>query len=356
MKWKEWMPVIILIGCFLAIKWLAGNSIWVLQFYTQGLYPWVALTLRTLLGWIPISIGDLLYATFILWMIWQSYRLIKQRKRWLQDRIFLYQKMKKISLLILLPYVLFNLMWGLNYNRPAVMKQFHLHTDSITQEDMRILMQHIIHKLNHLEAAARKEKNTDKIFEEAISAYQTWGQQHVDLPYKIPSVKSSLFGGLGNYLGYAGYYNPFTGEAQVNTAILPVQLPFTTSHEIAHQLGYAKENEANIIGFLAARNAKNAYFKYGLYFDVYAYCRPYMRYMDSTQLKQLDAQLHPSIQKEYKDVRKFYEQFNNPIEVVIDQLYGQFLKANQQPEGKMSYNRMILWMVAYYKKYGIEAI
>ena len=50
-------------------------------------------------------------------------------------------------------------------------------------------------------------------------------------------------------MGYAGYLNPFTLEAQVN--MLGCQkstYPITIAHEMAHQLGYAAENEANFIG------------------------------------------------------------------------------------------------------------
>lgn len=360
MKWKDWMGVFLLCVLVGLIKIVSNHPGWIQQSYAQGLYPWIALSQRFLLGWIPLSVGDLGYALLIHWVCWNLFRLLKDRKQWVQSRTYLLGKFKSLICYILLPYVLFNILWGMNYNKPSVVKQFKLHTDSITQEDMRILMQHLVYKLNRLEPIARQQqkemKQPDAVFEEAVNAYHSLAKRNPTFQYKIPAVKASLFGGLGNYLGYAGYYNPFTGEAQVNTAILPVQLPFTTCHEIAHQLGYAKENEANIIGFLAAKNAKNNYFKYALYFDIYAYCRPYLRYMDSTALKQMDHQLNPSIQQEYKNAVKFYEQYNNPIEVVIDRLYGQFLKANQQPEGKMSYNRMVLWMVAYYKKYGIEAI
>jgi hypothetical protein len=36
--------------------------------------------------------------------------------------------------------------------------------------------------------------------------------------------------------------------------------------------------------------------------------------------------------------------------------YGQFLKANNQPAGKRSYNEVVAWLVAYYKRYGVEAL
>ena len=50
-------------------------------------------------------------------------------------------------------------------------------------------------------------------------------------------------------MGYAGYLNPFTLEAQINTKIPKLNYIFTAAHEMAHQLGVASESEANFIAF-----------------------------------------------------------------------------------------------------------
>jgi len=78
--------------------------------------------------------------------------------------------------------------------------------------------------------------------------------------------------------------------------------------------------------------------------------------MDSVVAKQLDAQLKPGIKADYAELREFIWKYRNPIEVIIDKLYGQYLKANNQPAGKLTYNEVVAWLVAYYKKYGEKAI
>ena len=59
------------------------------------------------------------------------------------------------------------------------------------------------------------------------------------------------------------------------------------------------------------------------------------------------------IKKEFRD---FYKKYNNPIEDLVMWGYGHFLKANNQPAGKRSYNEVVTWLIAYYKKFGIEAL
>ncbi len=63
------------------------------------------------------------------------------------------------------------------------------------------------------------------------------------LPYKRP-----LFERIPqSNLGVTGYLNPFTNEAQVNTTVPAFLQPFMTCHEIAHQLGFAPEEDANFV-------------------------------------------------------------------------------------------------------------
>jgi hypothetical protein len=171
--------------------------------------------------------------------------------------------------------------------------------------------------------------------------------------YNPVSLKSSLFSSIGNYLGYSGYYNPITGEAQVNTTVPLFIQPYTGCHEIGHQLGYARENEANFAGYLAACSSTDPAFRYSVYFDLYNYGRPFLKEIDSVFMKKLDATLHERVRQDREELRLFYERHQNPIETFIDWAYGRYLKANGQPDGKWTYNKVIVWLAAYYKLKGV---
>ena len=75
--------------------------------------------------------------------------------------------------------------------------------------------------------------------------------------------------------------NPLTGEAQVNDKIPKTSYPTTTCHEMAHQIGFAAENEANFIGFLAANYNDDPYFKYASYRMAFGYCISELRKRDA---------------------------------------------------------------------------
>ena len=109
--------------------------------------------------------------------------------------------------------------------------------------------------------------------------------------------------------------------------------PFTTCHEIGHQLGYAKEEEANFAGFLAAKSSPDPAFRYSVYFDLYLYAARELYARDSMALIPFRESLKPDVRQDLRDLQDFYMKYQNPFEPVIRRLYGKYLRANRQPQG-----------------------
>ena len=65
-----------------------------------------------------------------------------------------------------------------------------------------------------------------------------------------------------SYLGIGGIFIPFTCEANVNATLPDWEIPFTAAHELAHQRGFAREEEANYVGYLACRAHPDRDFQY----------------------------------------------------------------------------------------------
>jgi hypothetical protein len=67
------------------------------------------------------------------------------------------------------------------------------------------------------------------------------------------------------WLSVAGFYSPFTAETDFNREQPAWDLPFSMAHEKAHQRGYAREDEASLIGFLACIDASDPFVRYSGY-------------------------------------------------------------------------------------------
>lgn len=361
---KRWIRWAIPISLVAAIKIFSLFPDAVERYYSNGLYRFISAAQRFLFGWIPFSVGDVLYAATVLFLAYSVIIFLKRLFTKKERKKYLFERLQLAIRVLLWIYISFNVLWGLNYNRRGIAHQLEwAKADSamiVTGEELQSLMQVLALRLNTNDSMARLRRDSLRsdryLFSEAGKAYGRSVSLFPFLSYRPASVKSSLFGFWGNYLGYTGYYNPFTGEAQVNTAVPLFIQPYTSCHEIGHQLGYAKENEANFAGYLSARSSTNPAFLYSVYFDLYTYGRPYLYFTDSLALRRTDSLLRPGIRADFRELRKFYLAHSNPVEVIIDKAYGQYLKANEQPAGKITYGEVILWLLHYYRNFGPEAI
>jgi hypothetical protein len=253
-------------------------------------------------------------------------------------------------------YIVFNFLWGLNYNRPGMGYQLGLDPPSYNDTDLVNVTRELANRMNALQPYSRQTREELKkkkvLFSGSISAYRHLSEKNAEFHYSYPSIKPSIYSYLGNYLGFTGYYNPFTGEAQVNTTIPPFIRPFTSCHEIGHQLGYAKESEANFAAYLSAGSSLDSAFLYSIYFELYAYAARYLYSADSMALKQINVRFSPEVKADIKEIREFFTRYDNPLETAVDRIYSQYLKANEQPSGRMSYNEVVGMLIAWHKKYG----
>ena len=351
---------IILIILTISVRILALSPGAVEKYYSAGIYPLIARLERILFGWLPFSIGDILYTLAGAGLVYGLVMLIRRLIRREAGRAYFAAVARNTLFIVLLVYTWFNISWGLNYDRQGIAYQLKLDVQAYSTGELDTLAQRVIVRINASDSLAHAQRpamnSNSIIFKGAVLSYEGLSSQDVRFAYPSPSVKTSLYGYLGDYLGFGGYYNPFTGEAQVNTTVPVFSQPFTTCHEIGHQLGYAKENEANFAGYLAARTSRDPNFLYSVYFDLYLYAAKELYLRDSTLLMPLKTRLSPRVKADFKELQRFNKKYENPFEPVVRRLYGGYLRANRQPQGIRTYNEVVAWLIAYGKKYGWETI
>ena len=340
-KWLILLPGIIL------VKLAASSPYFIEKYYASGFYPATSTLQRYVLGWVPFSIGDLLYllaGISILWLLVKAFRYLRSDTK---TKSGLLLGVGNLISIIICIYLSFNILWGLNYNRNSPAARFGLvEQDSAAAPELARISAILLDKTNrsrpsHFISFARSRAI-------AIDLFKEQGPLHV-----IPaSIKPSLFGKLGNYMGYSGYYNPFSGEAQVNTTVPDFLIPFVTCHEMAHQAGFAKENEANFVGFLAARKSTDSSMLYSTYFNMFLYANGQLRRLDSAVARSNYEKLSAGALADLASYRLFLKKYDSPLGTFVDAFYDRYLKLNQQPAGAMTYNRVVLWLLAYYKKNG----
>ncbi|HYK46736.1 MAG TPA: DUF3810 domain-containing protein [Parafilimonas sp.] len=350
---RWWLAPVVLLAIIILLHLFALQGGWVEKVYSTVLYPVISSILRIMTGWIPLSLGDIIYALAMIWLIFEIIQFFRHGPSW--KRFFM--RMRNLLVTCLWIYLVFLVFWGLNYYRYGISYQLHLAPAEYNADDLKKLTSALVVKLNdtrkELDSMHYSYPDNKTIFRSAIAAYDSAQSVYPFLQYRHPAVKEMLSGTVGNYGGFLGYYNPFTGEAQVDTKVPPFMIPFTTCHEMAHQLGYASESEASFVGYLVVKASNSPVFDYSTYFDLFGYANSELFERDSTAARQNVRSLDTLVKKDILAYRKFLRDNENPIEPLLTKIYGNYLKAHNQPQGIESYNEVVGWIVAYYKKYGV---
>ena len=329
----------------------ARNAEFIEHYYSNGIYPIISGFLRITLGWIPFSVGDFLLAFGGVVFFRFIYRLIKEKFKNLFPKIF------HLTSILSIIYFCFYLFWGLNYFRLPLAKNLNYKHQKYSIKQLKIVTEHIIEKLNEYHFKITKNDSLivenpysyKEIYTMAVSGYDNLSEIYPQLNYQYPSVKSSLMSVIQSYIGTSGYLNPLTGEAHINDKIPKSSSPTTTCHEMAHQIGYAAENEANFVGFLAANHNENFYFKYASYRMAFGYCLSEIKKRDNELSKKLLRTLHTGIIKDFRNSNIFWKSYKNPFEPIIKKGYNAYLKANNQDKGVASYNYVVDLLISYFE-------
>ncbi len=348
MKRKYILPLFLIIQ-ILFLKIIAFFPEVVERFYSNGLYVFISKISRTVLGKIPFSIGDVLYGIIVVYILIQ---IFKNRKTW---KLNWKDNLLKVASFISVAYFMFHLLWAFNYYRVPLFEKMNIERD-YSDADLYVFTEKLIVKTNAIQYQITKNRNLkvsnlysqDSIFKMSQNGYDNLGNQYSFFNYKIPSRKKSLFSLPLTYMGFGGYLNPFTNEAQVNYKLPMVSFPNVICHEMAHQIGYASESECNFIGFLAGIKNDDLYFQYSAYSNALHYCLATIAMKNETKFNELKVKVNPGILANYKENELFWKQYDTFIDKGFHAFYDKFLKMNQQKDGMESYSKFVDLLVNYY--------
>ena len=330
------------------VKWLGHYPKFIESYYSLGIYPLLSEISRTAFGWIPFSVGDIIYT--LLLVVALRYLILNRKEIKQRPKAFI----RNIFIVLSTAYFSFHLLWGLNYYRVPLSETLSLEENN-SNIALESFVEKLIDKTNETQMLIVGDStrmvmvpySKQEILEKTIQGYQELESQFSIFHYQRPSLKNSLFSTGLSYMGYAGYLNPFTNEAQVNALLPNFRYPVVAGHEVGHQLGYSAENETNFIGYLVTSSNSDIYFKYSAYSYALAYCLSDIKKRDEPTFERLFGTLNNGVKKNYKEVSDFWSAYENPAEPVFKSIFDTFLKANNQSKGIESYNAVVILLINY---------
>lgn len=149
------------------------------------------------------------------------------------------------------------------------------------------------------------------------------------------------------YTHISGVYTMFTGEANLNVNFPDYVLPFTAAHELAHQRGIAREDEANFVAFLVCIASDNPYIRYSGYLNMYEYVSSALYKASKSYYTQLRNTLDTRILNEIASYNRFFAKYRETVIANVSETVNNTYLVMQGTSGTKSYGMVVDLAVAY---------
>lgn len=331
------------------VQYLFAYSPGAVRFYTAYIFHPFQVFRNAVFGFIPVSLGDIIYIVVSILIITLIVKWIYYLTKLKVYKRTLLLSMLRTAMWSAIIYIWFFIGWGGNYSKPSISEHWGLEMNNDLESDSALISfdRYLIGKMNEY-APQFKTADFKDIEERSHKYYKLF--QAVGEKLSSINIKPAIFGNLLEYSSVQGYYNPFTGEGQINQNLPSFLLPFTTCHEMAHQAGIAKEDDANFLSFIICTNSNDPSFMYSAYFNVWLYTNARLRSRDSVLAKSLYKEINPITMDHIYELRARRKKYQSPFNKWSNVFYDNFLKLNKQEKGMDSYDDVVNTAYAWEQK------
>lgn len=288
-------------------------------------------------GYIGLSIGDIIYTGWGIGLVVLLVAIIVYIIKIQSHKHHLLYTVLKLLSSVAGIYLFFMIGWGGNYFKKPLAEEWKLDYSTWSDTTMVQFDRYLLTKVNAY-APYYHDYSFDKIRHKAKDLYIT--QTDCYRNGKGLNVKSSLFGNLLQYMGVQGYYNPFTGEAQVNSNEPAFMLPYTVCHELAHQSGVGAEDDANLLAYTVSMASGDSTFLYSAYFNLWLYTHMQVRMRDTVTANAIRKELNPITLAHIDTLKKLRKKYRSVLGRYTGDIYNEYLKLNHQHDGIESYDKV----------------
>ncbi len=308
----------------------------------------------TLTAWIPFSLGE-----FLLWMIPLGLFLVLRhaiRRRcdtWRTAFVF----MGILGSVAAAMFSIFVLNFAAGYRTTPIEDQLELDRTTVTAGELYDTALILIENINretaeigfYAENFSEMPYGRLEMNKHLGVAYDAFAAEHNFLKDNPGRVKPVLMSEAMSYLHITGVYSFFTGEANINVNFPDYTIPYTAAHEMAHQRGVAREDEANFVAFLVCLESDDPYVRYSGYLNIYEFVSGALWNADRTLYYKANATLNDEVKHEMAAYSAFYDRYReSTVSNISSTINNSYLQSQGTP-GTRSYGMVVELAVAYYR-------
>lgn len=375
LKWydaflKKRTFLLLLIPLSFLLLWIVKRYDWIGEYvFARGIYIPFSKLISFITGLIPFSLMELEIIVLPVIIVICILRfiikiIIKIHKK---DKALYYISKSVLNFTCVLSCLLFfyTALCGVNYHRYSFAKITGLSIEESPVEDLYRLNIYLAKEAASLRDELSQIKGStdengliivnksgwDEVAKIANESFEKIAGDYKVLGSRYNSLKTVHFSRFMSKMEITGIFWPFTMEANVNIDVPEYSIPATMIHEMAHQKGFMREDEANFIAYLVCKHSDNLIFRYSGIMLALSYAQ--------NQLYRQNQELYEEVRAIYTEEMKndlryeyyYWVQFEDTvISTVSSSMNDTYLKANNQQDGVKSYGRMVDLLLAEYKQ------
>ena len=310
--------------------------------------------LAHLTNWIPFSLAEamLLFLPVALFFLIRT-AVKHYSDSWHNTFVYMGIMLSVASLLITLLFCGF----GTGYYGSTLDKKLGLDRQEVSAEELKhtaiILSDAVSEQAEQVvfryQSFSVMPYSLEEMNDKLLDAYDTVSDQYSFIPRLRSRVKPVVLSEPWSYTHITGVYTYFTGEANINVNFPDYTIPFTAAHELAHQRGIAREDEANFVAFLVCINSDDPYIRYSGYLNMYEYVSSALYAADPEAFRQVRDKLPTAVRLEMTAYSKFFDKYRDNVVANVSQAVNDTYLKSQGTQGTRSYGMVTDLAVAYYK-------
>lgn len=358
--WIKWIfcliPAVVGLGLYYILPSFPKFTEYV---FARGIFRILAFPYEWLMSIIPFSVTEIVVilcipAILTLIVVWVVKIIIKENKKQVVEKGFRF-----VAWCLSLMLLIFMLMDGVNFNRLSVGELLELPNKQYTKDDLFFVTKDLAQKASLAREKLRVDEdgcvilseNRGDILKKADNCYRNLQKEYPFLKVSTFRVKSVLLSHCWSYTGITGVYCPWLGEANVNTDVPDSTLCHTAAHEVAHTMGFAKENECNFLGWLACSVSDSPDYVYSGYLQAYVYCSNALYKADKKLWKEAYLCCSQGVIRDLRQNNEYWDSFKGEVMDTSQTVNDTFIKVNGVESGILSYDQMVELMLRYYDKF-----
>ena len=303
---------------------------------------------------LPFSLAELIYAAAILgglvYIIISLVRMFRRRE-WGKRLYLIFTALLTAGAVF---YGGFCLLWGVFYYGDDFMTRSGLPHEKISVEQLQRVTAYFADLANEYSDQVPRDENgvcdLDRaaVLQKSPEVYRGLERQYPCLEGPEVRAKGVFFSRIMSYIDFTGFFFPLTAEANVNTDCPSCMFPATVAHELAHQRGVAKEQEANFVAVLACLDYGEPEYVYAAALLAYTHLGNALHDADYAAWQEIYGGLNEDVRRDYAANRAYWQQFETPAREVSNTVYEGFLQSYDQDLGLKSYGACVDLLVNYY--------